>query len=73
LRHALTHHYQSICKTPKEFKAISQNLGHENVLTTFTSYGEIPTHRQGEIVKNLLVGKEQANLAAKLREIADCI
>ena len=28
------------CKTPEEYKAWSQNLGHEGVLTTFCSYGE---------------------------------
>lgn len=55
LRHTLTHHYQAICKTPEEFKAISQNLGHENVMTTFTSYGEISTHRQGEVIKNMCI------------------
>ena len=34
-------------------KAWSQNLGHADVLTTFTSYGQVPTHRQGEIVRSL--------------------
>ncbi len=29
-----------VCRTPEEFKAWSQNLGHEQVLTTFSSYGE---------------------------------
>ena len=53
LRHTLTHHYQGICKTPEEFKAISQNLGHENVLTTFISYGEISAHRQGDLIRNI--------------------
>jgi hypothetical protein len=28
-----------ICKSPEEYKAWSQNLGHENVMTTFSSYG----------------------------------
>jgi integrase len=60
LRHTLTHQYQAICKTPEEFKAISQNLGHENVLTTLVSYGEVSTHRQGEIVKG--VAKKQSNI-----------
>lgn len=41
------------CKTPEEFKAWSQNLGHEQVLTTFTSYGSVSRHRQGEIIKGL--------------------
>src|SRR5688500_9237203 len=29
------------CKTPEEYKAWSQNLGHEHVLTTFCSYGDV--------------------------------
>ena len=44
---------ERVCKTPEEFKAWSQNLGHEKVLTTFTSYGSVSRHRQGEIIKGL--------------------
>lgn len=33
-------------------KAWSQNLGHENVMTTFTSYGHVPVHKQGELIRN---------------------
>jgi integrase len=38
------------CRTPEEFKAWSQNMGHEHVLTTFTSYGAVSSHRQAEIL-----------------------
>ena len=31
----------------------SQNLGHENCLTTFSSYGAIPPSRQAEIIRGL--------------------
>jgi len=41
------------CKSPEDFKAWSQNLGHEKVLTTFLSYGEVASHRQGEILIGL--------------------
>lgn len=44
---------EQICATPEDFKAWSQNLGHEQVLTTFTSYGSVPSHRQGEIITAL--------------------
>ncbi|MCP3660110.1 MAG: site-specific integrase [Bacteroidetes bacterium] len=44
---------EKYCQTPEEFKAWSQNLGHENVLTTFASYGYIEPHKQGDIIKNL--------------------
>jgi hypothetical protein len=42
-----------MCRTPEELKAWSQNLGHEDVLTTLRSYGEVPFGRQEEIIKNL--------------------
>jgi len=41
------------CRTPEEFKAWSQNLGHEQVLTTFTSYGAVRVDRQGKIILRL--------------------
>jgi integrase len=44
-----------ICRSPEEYKAWSQNLGHENVLTTFSSYGDVARHRQAEIIRALRV------------------
>lgn len=44
---------ERICPTPEAFKAWSQNLGHEHVLTTFTSYGAVTSHRQAEILDGL--------------------
>ncbi len=38
------------CRTPEDFKAWSQNLGHDGVLMTFTSYGQVASHRQAEIL-----------------------
>jgi integrase len=51
-RNTLVRLGERICTTPEEFKAWSQNLGHESPLTTFTSYGYVPTYKQGELVKN---------------------
>jgi integrase len=42
-----------LCQTPEQYKAWSQNLGHEHVLTTFTSYGNVSTHRQAEIIRSM--------------------
>lgn len=39
------------CSNAEAFKAWSQNLGHDEVLTTFNSYGSIPTRRQGELIR----------------------
>lgn len=54
-RNTLAHLGQEICETPEQFKAWSQNLGHESPLTTFTSYGTLSYHRQGELIKSLRV------------------
>lgn len=43
------------CKTPEEYKAWSQNLGHEHVLTTFCSYGDVSSYRQTEIMRSFAV------------------
>ena len=40
------------CKTPEEYKAWAQNLGHEDVLTTFRSYGDVSSYRQVEITRS---------------------
>ena len=52
-RNTLVQLGQDVCKTPEQFKAWSQNLGHEKVLTTFLSYGEVACQRQGEIIRGL--------------------
>jgi len=68
-RNTLVRLGQSVCKTPEQFKAWSQNLGHDQVLTTFISYGQIEGRRQGEIIQSLGVpqGKsEDVNELAKL-------
>lgn len=52
-RHTLVKLGQETCRTPEQFKAWSQNLGHEKVITTFTSYGAVAYQRQGEIIREL--------------------
>ena len=52
---------QKICQTPEEFKSWSQNLGHEDVLTTLYSYGEVQQHRQGEIFQQLKSPRESSS------------
>ena len=41
---------QTACRSGEEIKAWSQNLGHENIATTLTSYGKIDPHRQGAVI-----------------------
>lgn len=39
------------CRPPEDFKAWSQNMGHEDVLTTFRSYGSVAPGRQIELMQ----------------------
>ncbi len=52
-RNTLVRLGEQICQTPEVFKAWSQNLGHEQVLTTFLSYGEVQQQKQSEIFQKL--------------------
>jgi hypothetical protein len=72
---------KELTKTPlteEQKKAISQNLGHENVGTTFGSYGygHIEEDRQVELVKNIKFGTDankdvRYNLSeSELKELA---
>jgi len=40
-----------LCEKAEHYKAWSQNLGHEGVLTTLSSYGHFSSHRQTEIMR----------------------
>jgi hypothetical protein len=53
IRKTLVRLGEEVCNSPEEFKAWSQNLGHEQVLTTFLSYGSVATDRQGAIIRGL--------------------
>ena len=70
-RNTLVQLGQEICKTPEQFKAWSQNLGHEKVLTTFLSYGEVAYQRQGEIILSL--SEKQKEIQSNADEIASAV
>ncbi|MGA2910059.1 MAG: site-specific integrase [Terracidiphilus sp.] len=53
LRKTLAKLGEQVCASPEQFKAWSQNLGHEQVLTTFLSYGSVAADRQIEIIRGL--------------------
>ena len=61
---------EQTCRTPEYFKAFSQNIGHDKVLTTFTSYGEVPTERQAEIVRSLKARKADPNDSKLMADLA---
>jgi integrase len=52
-RHMLVQQAYLHCQTPEQFKAWSQNFGHEEVLTTLRSYGKIDLQRQREILQTI--------------------
>lgn len=67
----------TLCKTPEQFKAWSQNLGHEGVLTTFYSYGDVPDYQQAQLIKTFnasrieLSPEKQLMIEAMLRQFLD--
>jgi integrase len=50
-RDMLVRHAMKLDLPMEEMKAWSQNLGHKELLTTLTSYGAVPAHRQGELIR----------------------
>lgn len=69
IRKTLARLGERLCRTPEEFKAWSQNLGHNEVMTTFASYGAVPLHRQGEII--LLLGDQPDNCEEDLSKLLE--
>jgi integrase len=70
-RNTLVQLGEKVCKTAEQFKAWSQNLGHEKVLTTFLSYGEVACQRQGEIIGSLAIPQRAVSKDAD--EIAEAV
>lgn len=73
-RDMLVRHAMTLDLSPEEMKAWSQNLGHSDVLTTFTSYGTVPLHRQSELIRARASGNDRpasddASLLAALETI----
>ena len=64
-RNTLVQIGQTLCLDAEQFKAWSQNMGHDGVLTTFMSYGNVALPRQGQIIH------EMANAAAGIPRRAD--
>lgn len=52
-RHTLARFGQTRCRNIEDFKAWSQNLGHDGVMTTLNSYGSVSYQRQAEIMREL--------------------
>ncbi len=72
-RNTLAQHGERICITPEHFKAWSQNLGHSKVMTTFTNYGEVAYHRQGEIIRTLATQPQKETQSDNIDKLADIL
>ncbi len=59
-RHSLARLRYELKLTPEAWKAWSQNLGHDSDATTLNAYGEVPTHRQAELLADLRHGQPRA-------------
>lgn len=75
IRNMLVRHVMSLDLPLEALKAWSQNLGHQGLLTTLTSYGTVPTDRQGELIRQGLPkagGSPNAKLDPKLIAAVVC-
>ena len=68
-RNTLVQLGERTCTTAETFKAWSQNLGHEQVLTTFNSYGSVSPHRQAELIRGLGINNVQEPAGHELKEL----
>ena len=73
IRKTLARLGEEVCSSPEEFKAWSQNLGHEQVLTTFLSYGAVATDRQGAIIRGLGVVRQFKQPSPGADDIAEAV
>ena len=69
LRHTIVHYAMENGASVEELKALSQNIGHESLLVTIGSYGEISNHRQGELIKRIGKKQNDEELITKLRQL----
>lgn len=75
VRKTLFLHGQRVCRTPEELKAWSQSLGHEHLLTSFTSYGHVPPMRQAELLRDIGSRRQaqRPDHEEMLRELAELV
>lgn len=72
-RHTLAVLGEQLCENPEQFKAWSQNLGHEGVLTTFYSYGEVQDSRQADIFKQFKEPRIEMAASLDVAELAKAL
>lgn len=71
-RDTLVQYSKTTCTTPEHFQALSQNLGHAHMMTTYLNYGGVVSPvRQKELIQSLNHVEEKSNVEADA--IADAV
>ena len=63
-RDTITQLGERLCNSPEHLKAWSQNMGHEQVLTTLTSYGKVDPLRQAALITQFAEAPNDAQTLA---------
>lgn len=69
-RHTATVEALKHCRTAEEMRAISQNFGHENIGTTFFTYGRLPDFQVEDIIARMNFKKGPSDESGILLENA---
>lgn len=70
VRSTLARFGQTLGLPIRTYKAWSKNLGHSNMMTTFSSYGDVPADEQAELIRSINPhgGNSDDKLAAAIAE-----
>lgn len=71
VRDTLAHLGQQQCFSAESWKAWSQNLGHESMLTTWASYGQLTLDRQGELIRTPVVRSNSDDKVDRILELLE--
>ncbi len=63
IRSTIARMFDTWARTPKGYKALSQNLGHEHVRATLEHYGKLDTETQGAVIEDIRNRKDEPELA----------
>lgn len=67
-RHTAIREATDNCKNAEQIKAVSQNLGHEHVGTTLTTYGRLPHHTVKSVINAMNFSKNASDADKKILE-----
>jgi integrase len=70
LRRTLVQAVLGAADDPEMIKILSQNMGHEGVLVTLTSYGSVPTQRQAQRLASLDLNAAKSTNAEAVNQLA---